>query len=86
MVGALWGEMEALKGRAAETPGTGCQSVYGYRRTDRQFADRCARTLGAPADNLGFEAVRKVDDGDKEPVCVEGKGVGHKNGKSDSLR
>ena len=72
--------------RAAEAAGTGCQTVYGYCKTGPQFAGRCANVLGGPADNLGGEAVRQAGEGDRESECVEGKGVGHKNGKSDRLR
>ena len=61
------------------------EAAYDHRRTDRVLADRFADAPKSAGDNLGVEAGRRAVEGGQKPVCMGGRAVGHKAGKSDRL-
>ena len=63
----------------------GRQTVYDYKETNPEFARRFEDALAGAADNLEAEATRRSVEGDQEPVMSQGKVVGHRTKKSDTL-
>ena len=63
----------------------GRQTVYDYKETNPEFARRFEDALAGAADNLEAEATRRSVEGDQEPVISQGKVVGHRTKKSDTL-
>ena len=70
---------------AAKAAGIGRQTVYDYKEADDEFARRLEVALAGAADNLEAEAIRRSVEGDEEPVYLQGKVVGHRTKKSDTL-
>lgn len=71
--------------QAAKAANVGRQTVYDYKSADPEFAYRLEIALAGAADSLEAEARRRAVEGDQVPVYAQGKVVGHKTKKSDTL-
>ena len=71
--------------QAAKAANVGRQTVYDYQRADPEFGYRLEIALTGAADNLEAEARRMAVEGDQVPVYAQGKVVGHKTRKSETL-
>ena len=70
---------------AAKAAGVGRRTVYDHLQADPAFADRWRNALDTAADNLEGELIRRAVEGEQVPVYYQGKVVGHKTRKSDTL-
>ena len=70
---------------SAKAAGVGRRTVYDHLQADPEFADRWRDALETAADNLEGELIRRAVEGEQVPVYYQGKVVGHKTRKSDTL-
>ena len=79
------GERRGVVAWAAKAAGVGRRTVYDHLQADPEFAERWRDALETAADNLEGELIRRAVEGEQVPVYYQGKVVGHKTRKSDTL-